>query len=75
VSTKENARATLDLREYLAGEGVPVCKAHLAQREAWRATGKTGRALHELKGADRSLKAIEEMQALYDEIVELSNQE
>lgn len=75
VSTKENAKATVELREYLQSEGVQVCKAHIAHREAWKATGKTGRALHELKGADRSPKAIEEMQALYDEIVELANQE
>lgn len=73
--TKENAKATVELREYLQSEGVQVCKAHIAHREAWKATGKTGRALHELKGADRSPKAIEEMQALYDEIVELANQE
>jgi chromosome partitioning protein len=63
------------LREYFAGESIPVCRTHIAQREAWRATGKTGRALHELKGSDRSLKAIEEMQALYEEIVELANKE
>ena len=75
VSTKENAKATNELREYFAGESIPVCRTHIAQREAWRATGKTGRALHELKGSDRSLKAIEEMQALYEEIVELANKE
>lgn len=75
VSTKENAKATLELRDYFAGEGIPVCRSHIAQREAWRASGKTGRALHELKGSDRSLKAIEEMQALYDEIVELADEE
>ena len=75
VSVKENAKATMELRAYFASEGIPVCKAHVAQREAWRATGKTGRALHELKGADRSVKAIEEMQNLYDELVELANQE
>lgn len=75
VSSKENAKSTNELREYLEGEGLPVCKAQIAHREAWKATGKTGRALHELKGADRSLKAIEEMQALFDEIVELANQE
>jgi|SRR5471030_297471 len=75
VSTKENAKATAELRSYLTSEDIPVCKGYIAQREAWRATGKTGRALHELKGSDRSLKAIEEMQFLYDEIVELANKE
>jgi chromosome partitioning protein len=75
VSTKENAKATTELRAYLASEKIPVCRGQIAQREAWRATGKTGRAVHELKGADRSVKAIDEMQSLYDEIVELANQE
>lgn len=75
VSTKENAKATSDLREFLTSEGISVCKSQIAQREAWRATGKSGRALHELKGSERSTKAIEEMQALYDEIVLLANDE
>jgi len=69
VSSKENAKATRELREYFASEGISVFDAHIAQREAWRATGKSGKALHELKGADRSPKAIEEMQAVYDEII------
>lgn len=71
VSVKENARVTQDLRAYFASEGIPVCAAQLAQREAWRVTSKTGRALHELKGSDRSQKAAEEMQALYDEVLTL----
>lgn len=75
VSPKEYARATVELREFLSGEGIPVCKSHIAHREAWKATGKTGRALHELKGSDRSPKAIQEMQSLYDELVNLANQE
>jgi chromosome partitioning protein len=73
VSTKPDAKATTELRAYLESEGVPTLRAHAAQREAWRATGKTGRALHELRGSDRSTKAIAEMQAMYDEIVELAN--
>lgn len=73
VSPKENAKATIELREYFASEGISVFKAHIAQREAWRATGKSGRALHELKGADRSSKAIDEMQAVYDEILHRIN--
>jgi chromosome partitioning protein len=75
VSAKENAKATVELRAYLTSEGVPLCNAQIAHREAWKATGKTGRALHELKGSDRSPKAIGEMQALYDEIVELANKD
>lgn len=75
VSTKENAKATADLRAFLASENIPVCSGYIAHREAWRATGKTGRALHELKGSDRSIKAVEEMQTLYNEIVELANED
>jgi chromosome partitioning protein len=73
VSPKENAKATVELRDFFASEGIAVCQAAIAQREAWRATGKTGRAVHELKAADKSQKATDEMQALYDEIVRLAN--
>lgn len=75
VSPKEDARTTRELRDYFQSEGVPVCAAQIAQREAWRTTGKSGRALHELKGSDRSPKAEAEMRSLYDEIVLLCNQE
>jgi chromosome partitioning protein len=73
VSPKENAKATGELREYLAGEGISVFKSQIAQREAWRATGKSGRALHELKGSDRSTKAVDEMQAVYEEVLQRIN--
>lgn len=75
VSTKENAKVTKELREYFEGEGIPVCSAQIAHREAWRATGKTGRTVQELKGKEYSAKASEEMQSLYDEIVKLANQD
>jgi chromosome partitioning protein len=75
VSTKETAKVTKELREYLRSEGIDVCESQIAQREAWRATGKTGRAVNELTGKDRSDKAIEEMVALYREIGEIANQE
>jgi chromosome partitioning protein len=68
VSTLENAKATADLRDYFAAEGVPVFEAHIAQRSAWLWTGRTGRAVHELKGKERSQKAADEMQQVYDEI-------
>lgn len=68
VSTTPAAKATIELREFLADEGVPVMKSHLAQREAWRQTGKTGRCVHELRGKDRSDKAEAEMAALYAEV-------
>ncbi|MBC5767580.1 AAA family ATPase [Ramlibacter albus] len=68
VSNLENSRATKQLREYFIGEGVPVFDSHIAHRSSWLATGRTGRAVHELKGKDRSQKAVDEMQAVFDEI-------
>lgn len=70
VSQLENAKATADLRAHFAGEGVSVFKAHIAHRSCWLATGRTGRAVHELKGKNRVQKAIDEMRAVYSEILE-----
>ena len=75
VSNKLTAKATADLRDYFKSEGVPVLGAALAHREAWRASGKTGRAVHELRGSEYSAKAHEEMEALYEEIVKLAQKE
>lgn len=69
VSPVETAKATTELREYFASEDIPVFNSQIANRAAWLATGKTGRAVHELKGRERSQKAIDEMQAVYDEIL------
>lgn len=69
VSSVENARSTTDLKEMFRSQEIPVFDAFTAQRAAWLNTGKTGRALHELKGKDRSPKAIAEMQAVYDEML------
>ena len=69
VSTNENSRMTKDIRDLFASENVDVFAAHVAHRAAWLATGRTGRAAHELKGKDRSQKAIDEMRAVYDEII------
>jgi chromosome partitioning protein len=73
VSTIEHSKATTELREYFAGEGISVFKAQIAQRASWLATGKSGRAVHELKGKDRSQKAVDEMRAVYDEIIQRIN--
>jgi chromosome partitioning protein len=73
VSTNPEAKATTELRSYFAEEGISVFKAQIAQRAAWLATGKSGRAVHELKGKERSQKAIDEMQAVYDEILKRIN--
>jgi chromosome partitioning protein len=76
VSPVEGAKATTELREYLAGEGISVFKAQIAHRAAWLATCKSGRAVHELKGRERSQKAVDEMQSVYDEIlVSINSQE
>lgn len=68
VSPVETAKATADLRALYGAEGISVFDSQISSRAAWLATGKTGRALHELTGRERSEKAIEEMQAVYDEV-------
>ncbi len=73
VSPLENSKATSELREYFASERVPVFKSQIAHRASWLATGKSGRAVHELKGKDRSPKAINEMQGVYKEIIQRIN--
>jgi chromosome partitioning protein len=75
VSTTELSKATVELRDYFASEEIPVFASQIASRAAWLATGKTGRAVHELKGKDRSPKAISEMRAVYDEIIKRINEE
>lgn len=68
ISTLENAKATSELRDYLRSEGLSVFDAALAYRSAWLQTGKTGRTVIELKGKERSQKAIDEINAVYGEI-------
>lgn len=69
VSPLANAKATADLRAYLSSEGIDVFKSHIATRSSWLATGRSGRAVHELRGKERSQKAVDEMRAVYDEII------
>lgn len=69
MSPVEGSKATVELREYFASEDISVFKSQIASRAAWLATGKSGKAVHELKGRDRSQKAIDEMQAVYNEII------
>jgi chromosome partitioning protein len=73
VSPLPASKATAELREYFAGEGISVFKSSIAHRASWLATGKSGRAVHELKGKDRSQKAIDEMQMVYEEIIKRIN--
>ena len=74
VSNSPNAKSTVELKEFLSSEGVSVLESSIPYRTSWQNTGKTGRAVHELKGKDRSEKAIAEMQAVYDEILSIINQ-
>lgn len=74
VSPLENAKATTDIRAYFASEGIDVFKAHIASRSSWLATGRSGRAVHELRGKERSQKAVDEMRAVYDEIIGRASQ-
>ncbi len=69
VSPLDGAKATQDLREFFSQDGIPVFDSQIAYRAAWLHTGKSGRAVHELKGKERSQKAVDEMQAVYDEII------
>lgn len=69
VSPVEGARVTAEMRKYLEESEVPVFDSKLAYRTAWLASGKTGRAVTELRGKDRSEKAAEEMTAFYKEIL------
>jgi chromosome partitioning protein len=73
VSPLETAKATSELRHYFASENISVFKSQIAHRASWLATGKSGRAVHELKGKDRSQKAINEMQLVYKEIIKRIN--
>lgn len=75
VSPLEGSKATAELRDYFASEDISVFKSHIASRASWLATGKSGRAVHELKGRDRSQKAIDEMHAVYKEIIKRINGE
>ncbi|MEQ5844306.1 AAA family ATPase (plasmid) [Paraburkholderia acidicola] len=75
MSPLEGSKATAELRDYFASEDISVFKSQIAQRASWLATGKSGRAVHELKGRDRSQKAIDEMQAVYKEIIKRINGE
>lgn len=73
VSPVETAKATSELRDYLASEHISVFNSQIAHRASWLATGKSGRAVHELRGKDRSQKAIDEMQKVYQEIIRRIN--
>lgn len=75
VSHLPSSRVTADLRAMFEIERINVFQACLPSREAWKACGKTGRAVHELRGKDRSGKAAAEMVALYQEIVEAGSKE
>lgn len=73
VSTNPRSKTTADLREYFSAERIPVLRSHISIRQAWQEMGRTGMAIHELRGNARSIKAAAEMQEFFDEIVELAS--
>lgn len=64
-------RSTADARAGLESVGIPVFKSTFPSREAWKASGKTGRSVVELKGKERSDKAAKELEDFYKEVVAL----
>lgn len=54
---------------YLRDHGIEVFDSVLAFRSAYRNVGRSGKALHELRGSDRDSTAASEMEAVFDEIV------
>lgn len=70
VSTVAKSSATADIRKYFREKQIDVFTAAIASRSAWLMTGRTGLMVSELTGKDRSEKAVDEMQAVYDEIVQ-----
>ncbi len=61
----------LKTRERLGASDIPVLDTVIAARSAWRSMANTGKALHELKGKARDEKAVEEVQALYNEVIRI----
>lgn len=75
TSTKENAKVTSELMKLFRDYGLPVFTTHLPNREVWKTSGKTGKAVTELTGKDGSVKAKEEALALWEEIVKVGLEE
>jgi chromosome partitioning protein len=79
VPPHENSRVTASTRqafetllESLPGTGLELFPIAMTYRDAWKACGRTGRGLHELKGVERSEKAVEEIMSLYTAIKQFS---
>ena len=68
VSTAVNSKNIVELRDLFSKFEISVFDACLPSRTAWPQTGKTGKGVHELTGKDRSQKAVEEMEALFEEV-------
>lgn len=69
LSTNPRSAEEGALREALAESEIPVFDAALRYRASWRTAGRTGRALHELRGRDADARAAAEMRAVYEELV------
>lgn len=66
-ASNENINARARLEE----AGYRVLKSIITQRSSWRSMANSGRAIHELKGKARDVKAAAEMEALYAEVVQI----
>lgn len=73
IPTNSRSREEAEFREFLANElSIPLMKSTLRSRKVWRECSKEGLALKELPGRQRDTKAIEEMQAVYEEAARLT---
>jgi chromosome partitioning protein len=70
--TASTRQAFETLLESLPGTGLELFPIAMTYRDAWKACGRTGRGLHELKGVERSEKAVEEIMSLYTAIKQFS---
>lgn len=68
-----NARSVDEglLREHLEECEIPYLDHSCRSRSAWRYIGRSGLALHEMRGRDKDPKAINEMRAVYDDALQL----
>ncbi|WP_298150830.1 division plane positioning ATPase MipZ [Flavobacterium sp.] len=68
TSVRENSKATKEMYGLFEQCNIPVFESTLANREAWRASGKTGLSVCELTGKEYSEKANMEIRSVYNEI-------
>lgn len=69
MPTNSNSSDDALLRSALEAYEIPFIPHSCRSRSAWRLIGRSGLALHEMRGRDRDPKAIAEMRAVYDDVV------